>query len=126
MPTLRLCLKGHDEIFMIDLDRVVYIQADDHYSFVHYSPGVKFMVPFGLSRIEALLAEMDEDVSFIQRFGRKNIVNTRRIFRVNTIKEDVSLCDDTGATMTIHVPKAVLRQWIDSLADKGFDDDADT
>ena len=52
----RLCLNMHDELYVIDLGQTIYFMADDHYTHVYYSNGVRFMVPFGLSRVEERLA----------------------------------------------------------------------
>ena len=41
----RLVLKGHDEIFFIDLNKVLYFLADDHYAHVYYASGYHCMVP---------------------------------------------------------------------------------
>lgn len=111
----RLCLKSRDEVFFIDLERTLYIQADDHYAHVYYVSGAHFMVPFSLGRIEELvIATLGAD-SFMKRLGRKYVVNTRRVFSVNTVREQLLLADDQGKTEAIHLPKLVLRDLIDML-----------
>ena len=112
----RLLLNSHDEVFIIDLYQVLYMQADDHYAHVYYASGAHFLVPYGLSRIESFIAESGIAAGLMQRMGRKYIVNSSRIFRVNTIKEQLFLSDDHGENVMLHIPKAVLREWIDALA----------
>ncbi|MBR1414865.1 MAG: LytTR family transcriptional regulator [Prevotella sp.] len=115
MQQTRLCLKAHDELFIIDLPRVLYMQADDHYAHIYYTSGGHFMVPQGLARIEALMAELDADTSYMVRMGRKYIVNVSRIFRVSTVREQLFLADDHGSNVTLHIPKNILRQYLDQL-----------
>ena len=57
-----LCLSAHDELYRIDLNQVLYMQADDHYTEVYYASGIHFMVPFGLVRIEAQINVMPVDM----------------------------------------------------------------
>ena len=32
-----LCLGSYDELYLIDLNKVVYMEADDHYSNIYYT-----------------------------------------------------------------------------------------
>lgn len=103
-----LCLSVYGEMYVIDPAKVIYLQADDHYTHVYYTSGTHFMVPFGLSKVEAAIsANLTED-KFLVRLGRKYIVNTRRIFHINTVKQIVRLTDDHGANHALHLPKPVL------------------
>ena len=112
-----LCLCAYDELYIIDLERVLYLQADDHYTNVYYASGTHFLVPFGLVKIEALISNMPAVRSHLLRLGRKYIVNTRRVFRINTVKELLYLTDDEGNTLSLHISKPVLRNLINSLRD---------
>lgn len=93
---------------MIDLDRVMYLQADDHYTHVYYSSGTHFMVPFGLSKVEAAIAGRLGTDKFLIRLGRKYIVNTRRIFHINCVKQVLQLSDDHGTNHSLSLPKPIL------------------
>lgn len=115
MQTNRLCLGLYDELYVIDLELVLYFQADDHYTHVYYASGAHFLLPFGLSKVEAAVGEITEDTKFLVRLGRKYIVNTRRIFHINTIKQTLLLSDDHGNTQSIHLPKPVLRSLMELM-----------
>lgn len=110
-----LYLSAYDEIYLINLDKVLYMQADDHYTEIHYASGMHFLVPFGLVKIEAQLADLGEEHSHLTRLGRKYIVNMRRVFRISTVKENIFLTDDLGNNITLHIPKPVLRTLIDNI-----------
>lgn len=116
MPTGNaLCLSAHDELYIIDLDKVLYLKADDHYTDVYYTSGNHFLVPFGLVKIEACLTEMPDTRLHMLRLGRKYIVNTNRIFRVNTITELLYLTSDDGNSVSLHISKPVLRSLIELI-----------
>ena len=36
-PVTTLSLSAHDELYIIDLEKVIYMQADDHYTHIYYS-----------------------------------------------------------------------------------------
>ena len=115
MGNSRICIAAHDELYMLDLDKVVYFQADDHYTYVYYYADKPFLVPFGLSKIQAAILEAGEPANYVVRLGRKHIVNTHRIFRISTVRETIFLIDDAGDKISIHVPKAALRPLIDFM-----------
>jgi len=115
---MNLCLSVHDELYIIDLNRVLYLQADDHYTDVYYTSGAHFLVPFGLVKIEEKISTMPEAKLYMLRLGRKYIVNTRHIFRINTIKELLYLTNDEGSNISLHVSKPVLRSLMDLIRSK--------
>lgn len=110
-----LYLSAYDELYILDLSKVIYMQADDHYTDVYYSSGTHFLVPFGLIKVENCIAERPEVSNYLLRMGRKYIVNTRRIFRINTVKELLYLTDDSGNSIPLHISKPVLRNFIDRV-----------
>ena len=117
MPTTTttLCLSAHDELYIIDLKKVIYMQADDHYTHIYYSSTTHFMVPYGLGDIESRLMNIPRAKTQFIRLGRKFIINLTLIFRISTIKETVSLTDGNNGTVEIHVSKPVLRSLIELM-----------
>ena len=116
----KLCLSIYGELYMIDLEFVMYLQADDHYTVAHYVSGTHFMVPFGLSKVETAIADkLDWDNNFI-RLSRKYIINTRCIYHINAVKQEVQLTDTQGTTHSLHVPKPILRKLINLLSSGSF------
>lgn len=112
-----LCLSLHDELYLIDLQQTLYFMADDHYTHVFYASGLRFMVPFGLSRIEERLAlqAIRHPHSFI-RLGRKHIVNLAAILNVSATKQQLTLLAQGGKTVSIQVSKPVLRDLLATLS----------
>ena len=114
MPA-NLCLGGHDEMYVINLEMVMYFQADDHYSHVFYTTGITFMVSYGLSQIETLISDQYPLQSNFLRLGRKYIVNMSFLFHINTVKQIVLLTDLNGVTHSLHIAKPVLRDLINTF-----------
>ena len=114
-PITTLCLSAHDELYIIDLKKVIYMQADDHYTHIFYSSTTHFMVPYGLGDIESRLMNVPRAKSKFIRLGRKYIINLNLVFRISTIKETLSLTDGLNGTIEIHVSKPVLRSLIELM-----------
>ena len=105
-------------MYVVDLAKVMYFQADDHYTHVYYSSGTHFMVPFGLAKVEAAVSEFLGGGSFLVRLGRRHIINMHRVFHVNTMRQELHLSDDQGSTLVLHLPKQVLRGLMAVLSGK--------
>lgn len=103
------------ECFLVDLHQVLYIQADDHYSHIHYGNGLHFMVPFGISRLEkAVERQMGED-SMFRRIGRKYIVNLDRVFHINVPRQSLQYFDSNGNVQTLTLPKPLLQGLVEYI-----------
>ena len=48
-----MCINSRDELFVLDLDKVAYIQASGNYSRIVYIGGMQMMITLGLSKLEA-------------------------------------------------------------------------
>lgn len=106
---MKLCLSVYGELYRIELENVLYFQADDHYTIVYYTSGTHFMMPFGLSKVEAAISEIMTDNKFLVRLSRKYIVNLMRVFHINVLKQVLVLNDDSGSNVTLRLPKQTLR-----------------
>ena len=99
-------------MYVINLEIVMYFQADDHYSHVYYATGATFMVSYGLSQIETFIAEQHPFQSNFLRLGRKYVINTSFLFHINTVKQIILLNDLSGTSHSLHIAKPVLRDLI--------------
>lgn len=53
---LKLCINSRDELFVLDLDKVAYIQASGNYSRIVYIGGMQMMITLGLSKLEGMIS----------------------------------------------------------------------
>ena len=51
-----MCINSRDELFVLDLDKVAYIQASGNYSRIVYIGGMQMMITLGLSKLEGRTA----------------------------------------------------------------------
>lgn len=105
----KLRFSVYGELYVVDLNQVMYFKADDHYTHIYYSSGTHFMIPFGLSKVEDAIHEKQLFCRRFVRLGRTYIVNIGCVFHVNAIKQVLLISDSHGVNHTIHLPKPVLR-----------------
>lgn len=106
----------HNELFVVDCDKVLYMKADDHYTQVFYQSGVRFLLPFGLSVIVDKLTKTFADGNFLLRVGRTYIINVHTIFHINTVKDVVVLADTRGNAHSVRLSKQALCNLIEKIA----------
>lgn len=105
--TLYLSIAG--EMFQVDLEQVVYMQADDHYTHIYYNNGLHFMVPFGLSRMEKAIRSQMGDENVFRRVGRSYIVHLEKVFHINVPRQSLQYFDAKGCLQTLNLPKSLLQ-----------------
>lgn len=111
----RICFTVYGELFNVDLEEVMFFQADDHYTHVYLLSGLHFLIPFGLSKVESAIAEAVPSGNVHLRMGRKYIINMRSVFHVNVVNQVVRLSDNHGGVSSISLPKPILRRIIEYL-----------
>lgn len=116
MFTNTICLETHGEFYSIDMEKVCYMQADDHYTHVYYITGLHVLMPCGLSAVEGLIAVKTNMNHYIVRLGRKYIINIRQITRIDIIRSRLYLFTNSPESIVLHIPKSVLRQLKDDIS----------
>ncbi len=103
-------------MYIIDLERVLYFKAEDHYTYVYYDTGAHFMVPFGLSKVEAAVAEFLSGTNRIVRLGRSYMINLDHVFHINVTRQTLTIIDSKGGNHCLQLPKHLLRNLIEYLS----------
>lgn len=106
-----LIFKTRDELVRVDIDNMVYAEADGNYVYIVMRNGLKLMVTITLQNFEQMVANAtgDEAGRYI-RIGRRYIVDKRYITAISTIKQQLLLTDsNTVKPMILNVPKEALK-----------------
>ena len=116
----KLCINSRDEMFVLDLDKVAYMQANGNYTRIVYYEGMQTMVTLGLSKIEELLKmtiPKGERSPFV-RLGRSHIINQDYLTHINVLKQRLTLSDCRSHTLVLGIPKALLKAYKDMLRNR--------
>lgn len=114
---MKLCINSRDELFVLDLDKVAYLQASGNYSRIVYIGGMQTMITLGLSRMEEMIKMVvpkDRRSPFV-RLGRSLLVNQSYLVNINLLKQRLTLSDNQGHTHTLDVPKTLLKAYKDLI-----------
>lgn len=110
-----------DELVRVDLDKLVYAEADGNYVTMTFLNGQHIMVCITLLHLEELMLQdaSGENIGRFIRIGRRYIVCSRYITQINVPKQSLTLSDlQTFAPITITVHKEALKALKKSIAGK--------
>lgn len=109
----RLCLNSRDELIVIRLDQVAYLESNGNYSNVVMIGGARIMLTFGLGKMEEFIMNSFRDTgrSYFVRLGRKFIINQTYLFQISVPRQKLVLSDMAGHTYTLSVPKTLLKNY---------------
>ncbi|MGM9864366.1 MAG: LytTR family transcriptional regulator DNA-binding domain-containing protein [Lepagella sp.] len=118
----RLCLNSRDELIVIRLDQVAYLESNGNYSNVVMIGGTKIMLTFGLGKMEQFITNSFRDTgrSYFVRLGRKFIINQKYLFQISVPRQRLVLSDMAGHSYTLSVSKTLLRNYKE-LMRSGFE-----
>ena len=110
MKQKTIYFNSRDELLRVDLSSVVYFEADGNYTKFISVNGLTSIVCMNLGKMEELLSLRFKDMpgTFV-RIGKRYIVNMRHVYKINTLKQELTLSDQTSFTMTLNISKVALK-----------------
>lgn len=106
---MKLKLYNRDEIFLVNLDTVLYFKAEDHYTSVYYAKDTKQFLPFGLSQLEEAIKNQTNSSESFVRAGRSHLLNFEKVVHVSVSKETVTMYNNVDTFVTVHVSRSVVK-----------------
>lgn len=109
----KICLNNRDEMIMLFVDNIAYIMADGNYTKICYIGGMTTVLSFGISKVETLVSASyaDGEVSPFVRLGRSVIINQWFLYDINVLKQHLVLSDCIKNTITLKLPKPLLKKY---------------
>lgn len=106
-----LVFSSRDELLKVNLDKVVYFEADGNYTRIYIVNGLSGMVLANLGKIEELLATRFKDErGRFARIGKRFVVNLSYIFRINVLKQELTLSDQKTFSQTVSISRDALKK----------------
>lgn len=111
-----IVFNSRDEFLKVNLDRVVFFEADGNYTKIVITNGLSGMVLTSLGRIEELLAtRFKEERGRFARVGKKYVINLSFIFRINVLKQELTLSDQKSFSYTVTISHDALKKLKDLM-----------
>lgn len=110
MKSKTIYFNSRDELLRVDLSSIVYFEADGNYTRLVSINGLASMICMNLGKMEELLSLRFKDApKSFARIGKRFIVNLKYVYKVNTLKQELTLSDQTSFTMTLSISKIALK-----------------
>ena len=111
-----IVFNSRDELLKVNLDRAVYFEADGNYTKIYLSNGLTGIVLASLGRIEELLkTRFPDERGRFARIGKRFIIDLPYIFRINVLKQELTLSDQKTFACTISISRDALKKLKDLL-----------
>lgn len=108
---------SRDELLRVDLSSVVYFEADANYTKLFSLNGTTDVVGISLSKMEDLLSLRFKDApGTFARVGKRFILNLNYIYKINTLKQELTLSDQKSFSKTLPVSKVALKALKDLMS----------
>mgnify|MGYP002657939293 FL=1 len=114
----KICINNRDEMVILFVDNIAYIMADGNYTKICYMGGMTTVLSFGLSKVEAMVsaAYAEGTISPFVRLGRSVIINQLFLYDINILKQHLVLSDCMKNTITLKLPKPLLKKYKDLVS----------
>lgn len=110
MKNYYLYLNSRDELLRIDINKIVFFEADGNYTNIILVNQLKGVVCMNLARMQQVLSEkLKEQATLFARIGKKHIVNLSYVYQINVLRQRLVLSDGEHFTFSLEVSKEALK-----------------
>ena len=111
-----LMIKTRDELLRINIEQILYFEADRNYTKLLLSAGIQFTFAVNIGKVEEMLAaQFSEPNTILLRVGKSHIVNKQHILQINLPKQKMLLLAGEGKPRELVIPKEPLRALKEAL-----------
>lgn len=106
-----LYLNSRDELYKIDITRIVFFEADGNYTSFTLCNGQKGSVCMNLAQMQKLIAEnLSDSAATFARIGKRHIINMNYVFHISLLKQRLTLSDGASFAYDLDISKEALKK----------------
>ena len=106
-----LYLNSRDELYKIDITRIVFFEADGNYTGFTLCNGQKGSVCMNLAQMQKLIAEnLSDSAATFARIGKRHIINMNYVFHISLLKQRLTLSDGASFAYDLDISKEALKK----------------
>ena len=106
-----LYLNSRDELYKIDITRIVFFEADGNYTGFTLCNGQKGSVCMNLAQMQKLIAEnLSDSAATFARIGKRHIINMNYVFHICLLKQRLTLSDGASFAYDLDISKEALKK----------------
>ncbi len=100
-----------DELLRLDWPKVAYMEGDGNYTHIVLTNKLKTTICMNLSDMQKLISgSLKERAAIFARIGKRHIVNTRYIYRINPLRQVLTLTDGENFAFHLKISIEALKQ----------------
>lgn len=116
-----LIFNSRDELLRMDVENIVYFEANGNYTIVMSVNKLKACVGLNLSKTEeALNRQLGEQAQRFMRVGKRFIVNLNFVYSINVAKQHLILSDMRNFAFQLPISKDALRMMKELMIHKSM------
>ena len=116
-----LIFNSRDELLRMDVENIVYFEANGNYTIVMSVNKLKACVGLNLSKTEeALNRQLGEQAQRFMRVGKRFIVNLNFVYSINVAKQHLILSDMSNFAFQLPISKDALRMMKELMIHKSM------
>lgn len=106
-----LYINSRDELFKLDVSKVVFFEADGNYTHFMMSHGkLKGSVCMSLTQMQSLLSlSLKENATRFARIGKRYIINLNYVYQIAVLKQKLVLSDGERFVYQLSISKEALK-----------------
>ena len=106
-----LYLNSRDELYKIDIAKIVYFEAEGNYTNFYLSNKLKGSVCMNLAQMQKLINDnLQEAGAVFARVGKRHIVNLDYVLQISVLKQRLVLSDGEVFTYAVSISKDALKK----------------
>jgi|GEM_PF-119874 len=114
-----LVFNSRDELVRLEVNKIVYFEADGNYTNVITVNKLKAQVRMNLSELtRTLMLELGHKSSIFMRIGKSCIVNVNYIYKINVLRQYLILSDYCHFAYQLKLSKEALRAAKEMMLEK--------
>ena len=105
-----ILFNSRDELYRIEISKVVYFEADGNYTHIVLINKLNCPISMNHAHIEQTLARnLHERACIVMRISKRYIVNVKYVVHINTLKHKLVLSDGISFVYTLDISKEALK-----------------
>lgn len=106
-----LYLNSRDELYRMDISKIVYFEAEGNYTNFVLSNKLKGAVCMNLAQMQQVLSDsLKESASIFARVGKRHIVNLTYVYQIGVLRQKLTLSDGEVFAYQLNVSKEALKK----------------
>lgn len=109
--TRYLYLNSRDEFFRVDITKIVYFESEGNYTHIFLNNKMKATICINLAQMQIILnANLKDRATMFARVGRRYIINLSYVYRIEILKQRLTLSDGENFEYGVSVSKDALKK----------------